>query len=952
MTNQEKLLSAFKEDRFEDFEELLECRDIDVDYFYGDPDNGTLLDLATRSPEFEHEKYISKLIRTGAKIWRQDEETGKIQIHEIFNNTKRYSLHNIWNDVYVLSGSGTDNGNIMKVAVEENDFEAITILARSYSRVHSVHFRPGPDAQNMILLEGSIDAVRLFIKYFDVDKEFQRDTQGRPVTCREVILQKYPELEGELPVRSPSELQEILFSYLEKGVPELFVKRIADVSAEILNEGKQKKSTKTYLHVACERNYIDVVEALLKKNVNLNEIAYFYEFAQNLTPIMLAASLGHHEIFEKLALISEVELQYAEGSGSVWHVVLRSMQFMQNLDGSTEGHRKILELLPELSQFVDRLSTEHTDKSNRTALHYALKYNNEFAIKLLLGAGAKLYPKDQSILTTISATIIESYFDDCIRSERDHTRMRDAEDNLIIFDYKIFKQLDLYSIATKSRGNFFTKFDSVTEMRQLYKHPLAKSFLYLKWCLVKKYYYLNLVFYTSFCLALNTYIFLIQDCVSSLVNFNSSGSTNSSIERDASSIPCDVSLWTWLVTFLLYVVLILRELCQFSASIRRYFGIPENWFEMAMIVVIGFLFANKTNTHLAASAILMSWIGLILLLGKQPSIAIYIEMFKTVALNFAKFLLLYSILIASFAYSFFILFRNKTSGHVASLNQTHENTIDRMYKNSLNLWQDLPMSFFKSIFMMTNGFDVSTLPLDSRFSYGHVFLILFVFLVTMVLYNLLLGLAVSDTRAIMGDAEIVALISRAKLIWRIERLAISNPFRSAFKCRTGKQREREYVFLRNKSFGDVEMHTDETNPVYETNRVYVNPTESNRIEINGKNFGNMPSNIVKHAEEILEKRRQSKLAKNDIRNSLADAEKNNSTEHRFVSELVHEFSEQMSNLKLEIDAKNAARDEKLLQHVDQRFDQMMIKLIDVVLREVILLKNKDQPSETREESKG
>ncbi|XP_065203453.1 transient receptor potential cation channel protein painless-like [Planococcus citri] len=912
MRNQEKLLSAFKEDRFEDFETLLEYSDIDVDYDYGEPDNGTLLDLVNRSPRSENGQYVSALIRRGAKVWRKNGETGKLEIHEIFNNSDSFLLY----DIYV---------DIMKIAVEENDIEAITLLTRSYSRYRFNDDHPG-SRKHLILLEGSIDAVRLFIKYFDVDKEFQRDSQGRLYCCREIILQKYPELDAELPTRTSSELQKILFSYLKNGVPELFVRRIGDpeISSEILNDASQNHS-KTYLHVACERNYIDVVDALLKKNVHLNQISCsrFYEFAYSLTPIMLAAVHGHYEVFKKLFVIPKVELPIAGGRRSVLHLVLLGMQCSMNFNCSTDGHRMILQLLLKLHECNDsekliiedyRLNITHTDRFGNSALHYALKFNNEFAIKLLLRAGAKLYPEDQSILTSISATIIEGYFDDCIRSKRASfggQMHQIPEDEPIIFDYKIFTQLDLYSIATKSNRIFFARFESVTEMRKLYKHPLTKSFLYLKWRFFRIFYYINLTVYLFFCLALSMYIFQTQHCLPSSASFNGSRSTDAANSHRVSSIPCHYDESWLIITYLLYIVLILRELCQFSVSIREYVGIPENWFEMTMIVAIGFLFANDTSKHLAAIAILTSWIELIFLLGKQPSLSIYIEMFKRVSLNFAKFLLLYSILVASFAYSFFILFRNETS---------NLNTADRTNENSMNLWPDLQMSFFKSIIMMTGEFDASTLPLGSNFSYGHVLFILFVFLVAMVLYNLLNGLAVSDTRAIMEDAEVlvVALISRAKLISQIERLG-------------------------NKLFGDAVQCIDVTK------WVYVFPTVSNRTEYfdlrdSQKNVVKMPAAIVKHAEEILEKRKQSELAKKQSQNSSTDVIKNSSSDRQFVNELNHQFSEQISDLKLVIDAKISAFEEKLLQkwqNDDKRFDQIN-KLLESVLQEVNPLKNKDK----------
>ncbi|XP_065216933.1 transient receptor potential cation channel protein painless-like [Planococcus citri] len=900
-TNQQKLLSSFKDRKYHVFNNLIKCPDIDVDFFYGDPDNGTLLDLACQS--HGNQAYIYVLLLNGASIWLKNQVTGKLALNEALANSDPNTIQQLGMALRQrirIEGDKFTN-TLMHAAVEKNDVEITRFIVSCLPRTTTNHPKP----PHFILLEGNIEAVRVFIEYLDVDMEFQKDTQGRVRSCREIILQKYPQLETELPTPSPSKLHKILFSYLENGVPELFVRRIEEIDTKILNDGLQEDTKLTYFHVACERNYIDVVDALVKKNVQLNKVVeYFNKFAEKVTPIMLAAFKGHYKILKKLSNIPVVELQTVGGSGSVWHLALHGMQFLQDRNCSTDGHFMILESLSELS---DRLNVEHQDKRNRTALHYALKFNNEFAIKLLLRAGAKLYVTDQSILTSISASIIERYFDDCIRSSKESICTRDDESKPLIFHYQIFTQLDLYSIVTKIKGNFFARFESVTEMRKLYKHPLTKSLLYLKWRLVRKYYYFNLTSCLLFCLTLSAYIFQIQ-------------------HRQLSSISLYVS------TLLLYIVLILRELCQFSISIRRYLGISENWFEVMMIVVVGFLFADETNTHLAAISILTSWIAFILLLGKQPSLSIYIEMFKTVALNFVKFLLLYSILIASFAYSFFILFRNKPSGQESSQNRTNVNCTK---DDSVKFWQDMQMSFFKSIIMMTGEFDAVNLPLGSNFSFDHAFFILFVFLVAMVLYNLLNGLAVSDTRAIMEDAEIVALISRAKLISQIEHLAISNPFHHAFNyCRITKQLERLYIFLRSILFGD-EIFIDETR------QVYVFQTENNRIEIDYRNFGKMPFTIVKRAEEILEKRKRTKLTKKENQNALTEnVTKNNSREHQFVDELVHQFSEQISDLKLEIDAKIATRDEKLLQNVDMRFEKIN-KLLESVLQEVNLLKNND-----------
>lgn len=59
---------------------------------------------------------------------------------------------------------------------------------------------------------------------------------------------------------------------------------------------------------------------------------------------------------------------------------------------------------------------------------------------------------------------------------------------------------------------------------------------------------------------------------------------------------------------------------------------------------------------------------------------------------------------------------------------------------------------------------------------------LFVFLIAIVLFNLLNGLAVSDTAEILCKAELVGLISRIRLIAYIEDVAIGESCRRCFCC--------------------------------------------------------------------------------------------------------------------------------------------------------------------------
>lgn len=218
---------------------------------------------------------------------------------------------------------------------------------------------------------------------------------------------------------------------------------------------------------------------------------------------------------------------------------------------------------------------------------------------------------------------------------------------------------------------------------------------------------------------------------------------------------------------LFLLLLAVRELFQLLVSPHKYVLSPENWMEALLIVVTAvLLLSRQTNSYsrqqLSAIAILLSWAELVLLIGRHPMLATNIEMFKTVSLNFLKFLAWYSILIVAFALSFYTLFRDCGGGGAGACKADDED----------NFFLSPGMSVFKSIVMLTGEFDAGSIPFVSFPVTSHVLFVLFVFLIAIVLFNLLNGLAVSDTHAIREDAELVAYVSRVKLVAYVESMLV------------------------------------------------------------------------------------------------------------------------------------------------------------------------------------
>src|SRR6185437_4923664 len=100
----------------------------------------------------------------------------------------------------------------------------------------------------------------------------------------------------------------------------------------------------------------------------------------------------------------------------------------------------------------------------------------------------------------------------------------------------------------------------------------------------------------------------------------------------------------------------------------------------------------------------------------------------------------------AFAFTFYLLFRPLNDSVFGSIGQ----------------------SILKTVVMLTGEFDYNSIDFEPYVGYSHVVFVVFLFLIALVLANLLTGLAVSDMGEIQCEAEVLALVSRVKLVAKME----------------------------------------------------------------------------------------------------------------------------------------------------------------------------------------
>ncbi|EFN73154.1 Transient receptor potential channel pyrexia [Camponotus floridanus] len=270
------------------------------------------------------------------------------------------------------------------------------------------------------------------------------------------------------------------------------------------------------------------------------------------------------------------------------------------------------------------------------------------------------------------------------------------------------------------------------------KHLLCQSFLHLKWKRIRKFFVLSVLFhlifvafFTGFVCA--TYVYEKAD--------------NRQLSR--------VLFWPVLIITCLSAI---KEIFQITYGICYYIKRWENWLQLSVIVASIIILISPCSCpwqhDVAAVGILLAWIQLMIVIGYFPMFGLYIQMFTHAFINFLKFLSAYFCLIIGFSLSFNVLHSNYDS-----------------FAGPL-------ISLLKTVIMMSGELEFEDIFFDDkkRLEYpgtAHVMLLCFVILVTVILTNPMVGLAVSDIQELRKCAGLQRLVRHAEVIAHFENMLFS-----------------------------------------------------------------------------------------------------------------------------------------------------------------------------------
>lgn len=504
----------------------------------------------------------------------------------------------------------------------------------------------------------------------------------------------------------------------------------------------------TLLIMAVENGMLNAVKRLLRLGAEVN-----FKGKGISTPIECACRCGYWRILE--IFLRSAKIDTCTNEPLIWIVLPFMVSDGEESDGDEEiDYEKCFETL----MWSSKIDIDYVNSSNQTALDTAIRLNGRpDIITALLNKGAYIGVHSKSThqayskysLSKIDPKLLEQRFDNCIipfyrEYEDEYFEIRFDFRNLASISYKQNKGL---SDAFANEMEPINCIAESKELRHLLKHPLIQSFLYLKWQRLALIFNINLYLYFVFGISVLSYI---------ITSYIFSPKTNIA----------------WWVSVFMTFVMILRELFQFILSPHSYWKSMQNYVEIGLLAMVVFMLSDFSvsesrytdfyigNRTVATITILFVTSELFILLGTMEMFFIHFTMLKSVLISFVKAFMLYAIFFVAFALCFFTLLNEYSAKEAAYLRdqylkgnmspidfiKTYYDSTGRIVHEKLDhfsSFRDLPRSLIKIIVMSTGEFDAGNINFDFN-PLSYLLFLVFLFLVSTVLFNLLNGLAVTD----------------------------------------------------------------------------------------------------------------------------------------------------------------------------------------------------------------
>lgn len=623
----------------------------------------------------------------------------------------------------------------------------VNSLYKYYTPLHCAAFGNSSDTAHILLSNGARLQDLTNSPYHPYESALHCAVRANATSCIKLFIRENAdvsqvEYSGMSPIHLAADLGYVhsLKSLLESQ------------KANVNVRSKEKKQTP--IHLAALRGHVMCVNTLLEKGANANVKNHMGQ-----TPLHLAALAKSYECIEVL-------LGKANADPDVEDCDKRTA--MHAAVGKTSRSNDIIEILISYDASINV-----KDQYGYTPLHIAALKGYSQCVETLIYYGADVSAKAKSGMTALSIITKK-----CPASFVMFTKKLDSAITLYhpeTSNHEVELRLDFRVILQYCHPREINFLNTLVDegYKRVLMHPLCSALLYLKWKKIKKYYIARMVFSCIFVLSLSLYVLtaLAHHC------YNYGKSLNELKPEDVIEL-CEkksimghllrnnpfVIEMQWFVLVGITCCEILRKVYGIPGyhNIKQYFSYPENiieWTVIASVFVISFIYTGRTYTwqnHIGAFAVLLGWTNLMLMIGQLPVFGSYVAMYTRVQSEFAKLLLAYSGLLIGFTLSFCVIFPDSST-----------------FANPF-------ISLISIIVMMSGELNLDIL-VDDNPENPHFLLevsaqvtyVIFVLTVTIILMNLLVGIAVDDIKGLQKTAGLSKLVRQTKLISHME-LALFN----------------------------------------------------------------------------------------------------------------------------------------------------------------------------------
>ncbi|CAG9819853.1 unnamed protein product [Phaedon cochleariae] len=523
------------------------------------------------------------------------------------------------------------------------------------------------------------------------------------------------------------------------------------------------------LHEAVRRGDLASVSECLKNGSDVNEV----DTSGN-TALLLAACIGQKDVYtaivgsliEKGADVNAYNKGFTPLYNAVFYKRAEAVEMLLKAGAWLRPtYRNELHLLAEIGGsnilrllLADQRCTPEVinrpEEDGRTALHIAAQFCHKNCLRMLIDKGG-----DLSATNLEGESVADVVFEQIVNPEKFITEILDNNISIEqVEKYKYNANVDFAVLAPKTSRRQMEVISSLLvaasedEKIEVLQHPLIELYLILKWDRICYFFYFWIFGYFVFAVSMGIHGTLI------IHNYN----------HQHFNIPIAVTKYLVILTS---SGLLAHAILQCILVRRNYFQRYEIWMNLicTCLSLTVAVTANDVNRsewvlHITSIAVLLAWIELMLLIGRLPSLGHYALMFSAVLQNVVKVLLAFVCLLIGFTLSFSILFHN----------------------HNLGQFSDPWRSLVKTTVMMMGEFEYGDLYLESAESSSllpatsRVVFFLFIILTSIVLMNLMVGVAVSDIQELQRRGSAKKLEKQAEFLCQLEKVISSRQLNSKY----------------------------------------------------------------------------------------------------------------------------------------------------------------------------